>query len=360
VVAAVAVLLAFSAHGLAQDRAIGGKRDVSIMTLNLYVGADFTPVTTLDPLDPAFLPKLVAGVAVIHGKILASDFYTRADALARQIVERGPDIVALQEVSLLRRQHPGDAIAGGSIKAMGVERDYLAILLAALKDHGGRYEVASKVEDSDVELPLFTPDGFDDVRITDRDVILVRADLPPGQLRVLGAQEGNFAAAIPLAFGPSILRGWCSIDVQLRGREFRVVNTHLEDVLPPGYPDFQGFQAAELVARIAVSPLPVVLTGDFNADGNGFYGRSTYELLLQSGLVDVWPAVKPLDPGLTWGHDELLANPSVPFSLRLDMLFYRGGSFAPADAERLDPRLGPAPPLWISDHAALLFRLAIP
>jgi endonuclease/exonuclease/phosphatase family metal-dependent hydrolase len=359
-VTAIAVLLAFSAHGWAQDRAIGGKRDVTIMTLNLYVGADLAPVTTLDPQDPAFLLKLLSGVADIHGKILASDFHARADALARQIVGRGPDIVALQEVSLIRRQHPGDAILGGMVRATKEELDYLTILLDALEDHGGRYEVASQVADSDVEVPMLTGDfPFDDVRITDRDVILVRLDLPPGQLSVSNPKNGNFAAAIPLPFGPSILRGWCSIDVQLRGRSFRFINTHLEDVLPTGLPDFQGMQAAELLFLADNTSLPVVLAGDFNADGNGVYGRSTYELLIRSGLVDAWPVARPLDPGLTWGHDELLADPEAKLSLRLDMLFYRGGSFEPIQAEVIDPLLGRTPPLWMSDHAALFFRLAL-
>ena len=140
VVTAIAVVLALSVSGWAQDRGIGGKRDVTIMTLNLYVGADFAPVTTLDPRDPAYVTKLLSGVTAIHAKIIASDFLgTRADALARQIVARGPDIVALQEVSLLRRQHPGDAIAGGTVPATTVERDYLTILLGALEKQGGRY-----------------------------------------------------------------------------------------------------------------------------------------------------------------------------------------------------------------------------
>ena len=207
---------------------------------------------------------------------------------------------------------------------------------------------------------MFTGDGsFDDVRITDRDVILVRSDLPRGQLRVSNPQDGNFAYAIPLPIGPSVLRGWCSIDVHLRGRSFRFINTHLEDVLPAGFTDFQGLQAAELLLGPANTPLPVLLAGDFNADGNGFYGRSTYDMLIQRGLADAWPAARPLDPGLTWGHDELLANPAVPFSLRLDMLFHRGGLFEPVDAELVDPLLGPTAPLWMSDHAAVFFRLAL-
>src|SRR5437870_3022315 len=102
IVAGILFGLGFSITGWSQDRGIGGKRDIDVMTVNLYVGADFSPVTSLSPSDPAYVSKLLTGVATIYGRILASDFPKRADALARQIVARGPDLVALQEVSLIR------------------------------------------------------------------------------------------------------------------------------------------------------------------------------------------------------------------------------------------------------------------
>ena len=156
--------------------------------------------------------------------------------------------MALQEVSLIRRQSPGDLIPGGTVPATVVELDYLSILLDALERHGGHYAVASKIEDTDVEVPLFTGTSFDDVRLTDRDVILVRTDLPPGQLRISNPQSANFHVALPLPIGVSALRGWCSIDVQTRGRSFRFINTHLEDHLPLGAPNIQLAQASELLA----------------------------------------------------------------------------------------------------------------
>src|SRR5262249_26583848 len=150
---------------------VGGKRAVDVASFNLYIGADLSPVTSLNPADPAYGFKLITGVATVYGHIIASNFPQRADALARQIVERSPDLVGLQEVTLLRRQSPGDVIIGGTIPATRVELDYLAILLAALARHGGHYAVAAVVEDTDVELPLVTGlNTFDDVRLTDRDV----------------------------------------------------------------------------------------------------------------------------------------------------------------------------------------------
>jgi endonuclease/exonuclease/phosphatase family metal-dependent hydrolase len=329
--------------------------------VNLYVGSEFSSITTLDPTDPNFPAKLVAGVATIYGKILASNFPKRADFLAQQIVAQGPDLVALQEVSLIRRQSPGDSVIGGRIPATNVQLDYLAILLDALERHGGHYAVVSQIQDTDVEVPLATSlSTFDDLRLTDRDVILMRTDLPPGQLRTSNPQGSNFAAYVPLPIGVNVLRGWCSIDVHLRGRSFRLINTHLEDVVPAPLPNIQGLQAAELLLVPARTTLPIVLAGDFNSDANGHYSSATYALLTtQGGLTDAWSVARPGEAGLTWGHDELLLNPAVPFSLRLDLILYRGGLFEANSAEVVDPLIGPPPPLWFSDHAALFASIAI-
>jgi endonuclease/exonuclease/phosphatase family metal-dependent hydrolase len=361
--AAITILSAFTTVAGAQNRGIGGKRDVDVMTVNLYIGADFTPITTLDPSDPLFGLKLLNGVASIYGHIVASNFPKRADALAQEIVARAPDAVALQEVTMLRRQSPGDAIAGGQTPATQVELDFLAVLLAAIQQHGGNYVVASQIQDVDVEVPLATsPTTFDDLRLTDRDVILTRSDLPPGQMRTFNPQAANFGAFVPLPIGVNVLRGWCSIDLQVRDRTFRLINTHLEDRLPAGAPNVQLGQAMELLLSPtgpANTSLPLILAGDFNSDLEGNYSPATYGFLVGAGFVNAWSAAHPGQPGLTWGHDESLANPAVAFSLRLDHIFYRGGLFDTTDALVIDPVIGAAPPLWFSDHAALFATISI-
>jgi endonuclease/exonuclease/phosphatase family metal-dependent hydrolase len=343
------------------QRADGGKRDVDIMTVNLYVGSEFTPVTSLNPADPDFPTKLLTGVATIYGRIVASNFPKRAEALARDIARRAPDILALQEVTLLRRQSPGDAIVGGTIPATSVEADYLAILMNELAHQGTHYAVASTVQSTDIEVPLATsPTTFDDMRLTDRDVILVRTDLPPGYLRTTNPMDGNFAAYVPLPIGLNILRGWCSIDVQIRGRRFRFINAHLEFELPPGLPDIQTLQAGELLLGPASTELPVVLVGDFNSDAYGHYGPGPYALLTgPGGFTDAWSVARPGELGLTWGHDEFLADLSVQHIYRLDFVLYRGSAFHATDADTLDPIIGTGPPLWFSDHKALTAEVAI-
>ena len=130
---AVAIVCGLSTAGWSEEQGAGGKREIDVATVNMYVGADFSPVTTLNPSDPNYAVKLLTRVATIYGRIVASDFPRRAEALAQQIVAHAPDLVALQEVSLIRRQSPGDAIVGGTMPATKVELDYLAILLHALE-----------------------------------------------------------------------------------------------------------------------------------------------------------------------------------------------------------------------------------
>jgi len=344
----------------AQEPSDTRKRGIDVATVNLYVGTDFGPVLALDPTtDPDFVSKLLAGVAAIYSRIHQSKFETRADALAREIVKRGPDLVALQEVTLLRRQRHGDFFSGNPVQATGPDLDYLATLLEALERNGGHYVVVSEIQEVDVELPLLTESGeLDDVRLTDRDVILARTDLPPGHLRTFNEQSGNFSVLLPLPLGVPVLRGWCSIDVQVRGRQFRFINTHLEDRFP--VPDFQLAQAYELWKGPASTSLPVILAGDFNSDANGNYSPETYALLTaQAGLRDLWGEVGGQSPGLTWGHDSLLQDPKVLFDFRLDWVLFRG-HFEPSDAVVVDSMIGTSAPLWFSDHAAVFGTFAIP
>jgi endonuclease/exonuclease/phosphatase family metal-dependent hydrolase len=364
VVALIAIVFTLNTAAWAQGPQIGGKRGVDVATFNLYVGAEFDQVLALNPSDPEFFPKLVAGVAAIHGQILQSDFPSRADALAEQIVMRLPDLIALQEVSLIRRQSPGDLVVGGTVPATEAELDYLAILLAAIERRGGHYAVASTVQDTDVEVPLFTGEGFDDVRLTDRDVILVRTDLPPGHLRISNPQGKNFGVALPLPIGGFAYRGWCSIDVETRGRSFRFINAHLETALPPGLPNIQLAQAFELMTDPAATTLPVILAGDFNSDAYGYYSPETYALLTgqqpgQGNFTDAWSVAQPQSLGFTWGHDPLLMDATIPLSLRLDLVLYRGPNLVATDAEVVDPLLGPAAPRWFSDHGGVAVSIAI-
>jgi endonuclease/exonuclease/phosphatase (EEP) superfamily protein YafD len=108
----------------------------------------------------------------------------------------------------------------------------------------------------------------------------------------------------------------------------------------------------------ANTTLPVILVGDLNSDANGKDGTTTYGMLTQS-LTDTWSVVHPADPGLTWGHDPLLADPSVAFVWRLDLVLFRGSEFQPMGMWRFSPQFQTMPPLWPSDHVGVLAQFRI-
>ncbi len=335
---------------------VGGKRDVDVMTANLYVGGNIGNVMALNPSDPNYLNELVGAVTGVYYEIVASAPPIRLQTVAKNIARQMPDIVAVEEASLIRVQSPGDLIIGGSTPATSVVYDYLQMLVQDLKARGAHYRIVSTAEEIDVELPMLNLQTgmFDDVRLTDREAILVRADLPPGQLRESHPQHGNFATVITIpGLGLDVKRGWCSVDVSIRGRDFRCVCTHPEEEI---WPDIQAAQVRELLAGPVNTKLPVILLGDFNADPLGRDGSYAYGLIPAAGFGDAWATLHRTTPaaGLTWGHDEFLADPTTLFDRRIDLVFYRGKGIIPVEAAVLDMTTGRSqPPLWASDHAAL-------
>lgn len=339
-----------------QPSGIGGKRGVDTMTLNLYIGGGTERILALNPSDTNYIANLVSTVTGIYYEIIASQPVTRLQGVADNIAARMPDIVAVEEASLIRNQSPGDLIIGGTTPATNVVFDYLQILVSSLEARGAHYAVVSSTDEIDIELPMLNlqTGNIDDARLTDRDAILVRTDLPPGQLRVSHPQSGNFTNVIHIpGVGISVLRGWCSVDVFIRGRVFRYIAVHSEEETVPL---LQVAQAQELLSGPANVNMPVLICGDFNSDPLHRDGSIAYDVYTAAGFKDAWAVLNPLDPtgGLTWGHDEFLSDPSVAFDRRIDLVFYKGSLFIPTDADVLDLWLNRnAPPLWASDHAAV-------
>jgi len=359
----IAGLLASAAPALAGPVcAGGGKRGLETMTVNLYIGGGIDRVVALDPTDPDYLTKLVSTVTGVYYEVAASQPDVRLAGVADAIAARAPDIVAVEEGTLLCVQSPGDLIVGGTTPATNVVFDYVQILVNTLEARGMHYSVASSSDEWEVEMPMFNlqTGSIDDVRQTDREAILVRTDLPRGQLRVANPQNGHFTNVIVFpAVGLALTRGWCSVDAWVRGQPLRYICAHLEEETAP---QIQLLQAKELMGGPARTFLPVLLCGDFNADALHRDGTTTYNKFTGAGFRDAWADTHRynLAGGLTWGHDELLADPSVTFDRRIDFVFYRGCGLMPIQSEVLDLWLGRnQPPLWSSDHAAVstAFRL---
>lgn len=331
---------------------------VTAMTRNIYVGGDVDLV--MGATDPNQIPVLVAKV---FQQVQATNFPERAMSLAREIAWTQPQVVGLQEVSLIRYQSPGDAVVGGTIPATDTLYDYLGILMQALRANGAHYKVAGVIQDTDIELPMIVsqdPLKFDDVRLTDYDVILVRRDV---RVSDVVAQNYQTKLVIP-GSGIAVLRGFVAVKAKIGHQSYRVVNTHLEptsDLVPL---DIQLGQAQELLTFLEHEKLPVILTGDFNSiapDGE------TYKLVLSQGFTDIWTEnyLKHNPDGYTYGHDYDLLNPVANFYNRIDYIFVRKESrffpkpiIGPVFAVVVgDEQFNRTPSgLWPSDHGGVVAR----
>ena len=346
-----AAVLAAAAPAYATQPDFCGHRGFSTFTGNAYIGADISAPLALDPTDPYYTQNLIATVTATYQQVLASDPPARMEGLAREIAASRPEVLGLEEIYAVS-QAPMTATGPG---AFTVVFDYLQLLTNALAAHGLHYAVAASATESDIIMPMLDlqTGGYAYGRITDHEVILARTDLPPSLLRVSHPQSGRFQNYLQVStIGLSLYRGWCSVDVTSRGETFRYLCAHLEE---EAFPDIQLAQAQELLASLD-HKMPVMLVGDFNADPLRRNGTVTYRELTKAGFKDAWTVLHPHNPagGLTWGHDPELADPSVHFVWRLDLVLYRGKVFQPEGLQILDHRLSSTQaPLWPSDHAAV-------
>lgn len=342
---------------------------VRVMTQNLYLGAD------LDSLAEAnSLLEVPALVAQALENIRQTKFPERAEALADEIQGTLPDLIALQEVSLFRRQSPGDFLFGNPKKAEEVLFDYLEILLEALEARFLDYEVASLVENADFELPSLPEDGLgllDDLRLTDRDVILARH----GTVITSNPTSRHYTAMRQIELGSLTVefpRGFTAVDAKIRGfrgTTYRVVNTHLENV-GAGDGVIQALQATELIGELAEENLPVILLGDFNSSPQDAAGSliPPYAQFTFAGYLDTWLVTENPGPGFTCCQDKTLTNEESEHDERIDHVFFRPGPRADLDffvRSALQPVqnfvVGDQPQdktspsgLWPSDHAGMV------
>ncbi len=371
----VLLSLGLSAQANGRDSRTGQwpfQTELKVMTLNLYVGADFNRL--LAARSPEEVPVLVAQG---YQKVGETNFYLRAQALA-EVIERGdPDLIGLQEVSPIRRQRPGDFLIGNPIAAPEVELDYLQILMDALEVRGLEYEVASISHESDVELPMLVGGSAEapelaDIRLTDRDVILKRVGV-----ETRDAQEGNFTNNLVFSLAGvqiEFTRGYHSVIAKVHGREYRFVNVHLETNDNEPSRAVQSLQASELVEVLgSEGGLPIVLVGDINSPPESGQ-TSPYHILVAAGFVDAWTQRSYAfynRPGYTCCQSEGLTNSESLLYERIDQVWVGlpgGGSRSDSSGQIGYTRvslLGDSPAdmhqgLWPSDHAGVLARLRIP
>src|SRR5215218_3202160 len=193
---------------------------IPVMTRNLYLGADVDPVFAASATGDG--RAIIAATTDAWQNVKATNFPERAGALADEIERSQPLLVGRQEVSLFRTGPP-DSITGTPTPAEHVELDYLDLLLRELDQRGLHYAPVTITKGADAEIPGFTAPGvLQDIRLTDRDVILARTDVSSSKLQLSNKQTGNYATYASLPIGQTgqsikLLHGWGSVDVTLRG-----------------------------------------------------------------------------------------------------------------------------------------------
>ena len=360
---------------LAKKENVHRAGQLTVLSQNLYIGSEVLGIA----LAPTYCDVMAAANMAVE-QIKANDFTQRADSLAALIAAEAPDVVGLQEVFVVAQT----AFPEGPTYFF---ENYLDILMAALADQGASYSVAAVRTSMQIDVPG-DADGDcsenDPVSaidyigsIVDNDVILCREGVDCSNADAKNFQI-NAGANTPA--GPILIeRGWVSVVATLRGRSYRVVNTHLEVDSTPQFRDVQFAQSIELAATmdfLLQDGLPQVALGDFNSDDTPglpvcdqavpcFTG---YQVMTAAGFHDAWLARGgPEEEGFTCCQDEDLLNPDSALTRRIDHVWVRGSAdhyggpvlrgvrmdvLGEEQADRSDPD-----GLWPSDHAGVLADL---
>jgi hypothetical protein len=277
---------------------------LTVMTRNLYLGADLSPALNSTTLDGA-----VNAAYQIEQQVHATKFPSvRAALLAKEILKVKPDVVGLQEGAWWRTgPYDLSAVTGGP-KATTTDPqggDFLTDLLTQLnkgskgkkgsaagakkKSKALQYKIAIIKPEFDFELPITNnpaglafcdanPTQCHNERLTMRDAILVKKGV-----KVSKPTTGTFNTLLRVKVGGvlnvDVTRGWAAADVKANGRKIHVVDSHFEafDSAPSNtasdgqtYPKggIREAQAKQLIGPggPSSSKLPTVLLGDFNSD----------------------------------------------------------------------------------------------
>ena len=345
---------------MADPNVASGNKLVTVMSQNLYLGADLAPVILAQ--TPG---EFVAATTEVWATVQANNQGETSDggparfeAIADEIEEERPHLVALQEVYTWEIAAPG---TGDFVMAY----DYLETLRAKLAARGLEYEPVAELQLFRFAAPIATGQT---IRMTDHQVILARTGVhvtnaqgdvfgpdgcgsDPDCLQLLKVPVLGQAVPVP--------RGWTSVDVKLHGEAFRLVNTHLEAF----HAGVRDLQVIELVGVLAGAAGQVVLGGDLNVRP----GDGAHALFLGAGFTDAWTALHeepdaPGEEGFTSGLPGRLWQAGV-VDERIDYVLVRGEVHPMAMnvlGDRDEDRVAVGDvELWPSDHAALSATLGL-
>lgn len=396
-----AILSSILGAALLIAASLSAAAEIDVMTQNQYLGADLAPVleaAAAEPFDPV---AVNAAIVEALGKIAARRPSERARALAAEIAQRNPDVVGLQEAFQFActpspgfPPMPGMGCDDPAIK--DAFSDFLQNTEDALR---GKYVVTGKVSNIKVDAVPFLVNGYPAVlAIADRDAILVRAGLPAAWLNFasVGAcpkpseQGCNYQTAPPPLVTPygtiAIERGFLAVDVTVKGRVYRVFNTHLEQrLLAPNQPETRLLQVGQAYELLGTALgtwdglKTVIVVGDMNSDPTDTIPvppypatlpwaptlpvKTPYAIFTSNGFTDAWTLRPHEESGLSCCQAEDLANRRTNVYERIDMVFSLTRPAHVLNMKLLGNTMGDKTRpsgnggLWPSDHAGLAAML---
>lgn len=356
------VLVLVALHFIAIPTAHAEQPQVSVMTRNLYLGADVGVAMDL-------IPNFSAAAQFMWDQVKKTDFNGRAPKLAAEVIAANPDVIGLQEATIWFCKK-------NAWSKRTEVFNFTEKFLAATKTQGREYVLASKngkkalntgysiaavpfvtmVKDPETFQPLFGQDkaacGFEIA-----DALAIRADLADKVLAVGNTEYEATYTIVPTIM--TIYRGYSWADIQIGDTPVRFVTTHLESLWDENKVPNAALQANQLIADLNQTQMPVIVMGDFNSDPRdprmpaapnpgeqpvasnacsaGTIKCNAYLLMGQAGFVDAGPA-STLPENYTWGMNALLTGPdpdrlkaakvdgnSAGYTDRLDYIFVKNG-----------------------------------
>lgn len=364
-----------------------GKTSTTVMSRNIYLGADVGRALEL-------IPNLPAAAQYMWNQMKKTDFRARAKILANEIEQNQPDVIGVQEATSWQCQKN---LWSKKVRVY----DFISILINELS---GEYVVAefenskaynpgfsispipylTKVNDPEVFSRIFAQD-FASCGFETGDALLIKKELLPKILNV-----GNSEYEVTYSIVPKIMtiyRGYSWADIKINGIPTRFITTHLESLWDDNKIPNSAKQAEQLIADTKNTKMPLIVLGDFNSDPRDPRSKlsanpgeqpieskncpkeisicSAYKLMINGGFIDAGP--DSLDPkNFTWGMNAELTGADknreeaarkmgnkLGFSDRLDYIFFKNNVIAKSAQV-----IGTNPP-YGSDHAGVVAKLEI-
>ncbi|MEY4493498.1 MAG: hypothetical protein RL355_847, partial [Actinomycetota bacterium] len=229
----LSVLISALLLGTFTPAAMADDPTITVMSRNLYLGADVGVAMEL-------LPDFPAATQFMWDQMSETDFPTRSKEFVKEIAFSDPDVIGLQEAT---NWYCKKNLIGKDV----VIYDFVEILLADLKSAGLEYEVANKdgnvaqnvgfeikpiayltkATDSEIFEPVFDQEfaycGFEIA-----DVLLIKSSLSEDLLAVGTSEYEAKYTIIPTLM--TVYRGYSWADINFGGKPVRFVTTHLESL----------------------------------------------------------------------------------------------------------------------------------